>query len=647
MWKRYTLVSAAVLIAVVWAVWQFAFHGIHPKLIFSPPPPEPRAPAALLEIASIDVVETPLDDVLALLGQQHDVTIRIDQAATKAVTFTNIGSETITERIAGVTLQSLLNLLVAPIDSDLIVVWQDDDVVVTTWNAWKGTAANFISKVHHLTPLMQAIGHLDEDEITESITSLIDPLSWIDVGGLGSIETLPGAILVFQTPDAHERIEHLIKQMAEVANPVRTSVALSIPPYIARARERIQIALRSPTDLECIEMPLRNLCQWISDQHGIAVSVDWRALDADGLGDFPVTCNFDGISLNDALHQILAEVELVYVIHNEALLITTPEEANYSYSRLCLYPVRDIIASHPSIDSRSLIDAFTETVAPEWWKVGRAGDIHYWESGGAVVVFQTDAIHHELEKSLTSFRDALRSRFDSKVHPPLSAKAQQLEQTLAKRVTLNYRDEPLAQSLHTLSEEHGIEIRIDPKVCSPYPNPRVQITHPEVPSSPAPDPFGKPMVVDPFAEPPANDPDDCGQRLDAQVETQSSRLAITCDAENVSLETAIHWMLEPLELRCDIHNDHLWITWTSTNPKTTVRSYRVTGLVENAFGEYDPWPLAEIIMDVIESDSWIDVGGAGVVSPVGDVFVIRQSRINHRQIEQLLDHLLRVRHARA
>jgi hypothetical protein len=109
------------------------------------------------------------------------------------------------------------------------------------------------------------------------------------------------------------------------------------------AEKRIEDALKSPTQLEFVETPLSDVIDYLKDYHGIEIQVDKKALDDVGIGtDTPVTKNLKGISLKSALRLLLKEMSLTYIIENEVLLITTPEEAD---SKLVtkVYPVADLV----------------------------------------------------------------------------------------------------------------------------------------------------------------------------------------------------------------------------------------------------------------------------------------------------------------
>ncbi len=94
------------------------------------------------------------------------------------------------------------------------------------------------------------------------------------------------------------------------------------------AEKKIDQALRSPTRMEFIQTPLADVLDYLENYHGIEIRIDGRALVDVGLAiRSPVTKTLEGISLRSALRLILRELGLTYLIQNDVLLITTPEEA--------------------------------------------------------------------------------------------------------------------------------------------------------------------------------------------------------------------------------------------------------------------------------------------------------------------------------
>ena len=110
------------------------------------------------------------------------------------------------------------------------------------------------------------------------------------------------------------------------------------------AEKKIEAALKSPTQLEFIETPLQDVIDYLKDFHKIEIQVDRKSLGDVGLdpSTLPITKNLKGISLRSALKLTLRDLDLTYVIEDEVLLITTPEEAETRLTTK-VYPVADLV----------------------------------------------------------------------------------------------------------------------------------------------------------------------------------------------------------------------------------------------------------------------------------------------------------------
>ena len=91
---------------------------------------------------------------------------------------------------------------------------------------------------------------------------------------------------------------------------------------------KIYQALGEKTKIEFRKTPLQDVVDHLSEFHKIKIQLDKTMLEEVGIGaDTPVTKRLNNVSLRAALRLMLRDLELTYVIDDEVLLITTPEEA--------------------------------------------------------------------------------------------------------------------------------------------------------------------------------------------------------------------------------------------------------------------------------------------------------------------------------
>ena len=112
------------------------------------------------------------------------------------------------------------------------------------------------------------------------------------------------------------------------------------------AEQRIESALRGrcgTNGMDFTDTPLEEVVNLLQEDYGIPIQIDRPALEAIGLDpNEPVTVNLHNISLRSALRLMLKKLQLTYIIQDEVLMITTPEEAE-SQLVVKVYPVADLV----------------------------------------------------------------------------------------------------------------------------------------------------------------------------------------------------------------------------------------------------------------------------------------------------------------
>ncbi len=180
----------------------------------------------------------------------------------------------------------------------------------------------------------------------------------------------------------------------------------------AEAEKRILTTLEAPTRVYAIEKPLQDVVDDLKKLHGIEIQIDTRSLEDVGIGsDTPITRNLKDTTLKSALRLMLRELDLTYVIHNEVLMITTPEEAECQLITRA-YSVGDLIRYRDEkerqwVDFDTLIELTTSTVAPATWvDAGGSGSIDgtSMNESDLLVISQTREVLEEVEDLLANFR---------------------------------------------------------------------------------------------------------------------------------------------------------------------------------------------------------------------------------------------------
>lgn len=233
---------------------------------------------------------------------------------------------------------------------------------------------------------------------------------------------------------------------------------------LANSKEReIERSLQMLVTVQFKNMPLRQVIDQLRGMAGINIVPDQPALEEQAISvDRPVTISLEKVSLKNALALVLRQVNLTYVIRDEALQITTPEKAKgklvqktYAVADLVV-PLQDpatqkvatftpesqaisltpagtfthdlnipitVSSSGPSVppfkavapDCKPvstpkstediLIQTIVNTVSPQnWSSAGGSGTVDYFPLGYALVINQTADIHEQVAELLAALR---------------------------------------------------------------------------------------------------------------------------------------------------------------------------------------------------------------------------------------------------
>jgi hypothetical protein len=123
--------------------------------------------------------------------------------------------------------------------------------------------------------------------------------------------------------------------------------------------------------------------------------------------DEPVSINIHGVSLRSALRLMLRRVNLTYMIQNEVLIITTPDEAE-THLVTCVYDVRDLIGRAGDFGSLDqLVSVIHNTVATNTWAENGGGEAAIRTMPrGLLIISQTEGVQDEIRNLLRALRAA-------------------------------------------------------------------------------------------------------------------------------------------------------------------------------------------------------------------------------------------------
>jgi hypothetical protein len=185
--------------------------------------------------------------------------------------------------------------------------------------------------------------------------------------------------------------------------------------------KKIEQALhgRLHEDIVFTETPLDKVAKTLQDKYKIPIQFDALALDAVGVRpNEPVTISLRDVSLKSALRLILKNLQLTYVLQDEVLTITTPDEAGKRV-QIGVYDVRDLVDEPNGRPLSALVEVLDATI-------GESNECSDCQSQttiralkpGTLIVSANQARHEELQDLLEAIRAMNREQPTTSTHFP-------------------------------------------------------------------------------------------------------------------------------------------------------------------------------------------------------------------------------------
>ncbi|MGO9110950.1 MAG: hypothetical protein ACLP9L_17145 [Thermoguttaceae bacterium] len=285
---------------------------------------------SLDEPTTVDFNAVPLNRAIKEIERRQQITIRVDNKALAAIY--EQADMPVTLHVAGITLRSVLNLLIRSADPfNLDWTVRDGSILVTT----RGQAeAEEVTRRHDVLDLVakgpnasRDTRESDFDDLVILTESVIEPATWPDGTGPGPLRLTPdrGGLVFEQMPRVHDECEELFVALRQAIRERAEMVRVG-PPTKLRNEERVRKVLEEKTVLDVARTPLCDVLAMLAKRHGIPVVVDQCALDASRIKTAaPVSLQAANISLKAALKLLLEPLGLVAVVQHEVVLVTLRE----------------------------------------------------------------------------------------------------------------------------------------------------------------------------------------------------------------------------------------------------------------------------------------------------------------------------------
>ncbi|MDA1280900.1 MAG: hypothetical protein O3B95_12845, partial [Chloroflexi bacterium] len=414
-WERYVVTC---IVALGMAVASQATRAEDPK----PPGDADRIRAALRKPITMSLERTPWGDVVEMVRKSAAINVLLDQQALDEI---GVGPDApVTLNVRDMMLASALKHVLHQIDPTITSAVRDEVLLITTFENEQESlerklfdiadlvADNLRDSVSVIRAGESAPRHDGLEWVQELITSSIEPDSWNEVGGSGTIVIFDRLLYVQNYGTVIDEVGDLLETLramrAQLKTPPTQWKAMPAKPSWQRAvDQRFSKALDARIKIvEFEETPLHEVASFLSSDSEIPILLDQKALDEVGIGpDVLVTLHLKDASLRTVLYWGLRSIDptLTFVVRDEVLMITTRESAEENLL-VVLYPVADLVgAKGEKYDA--WIRLINKLVEPDSWDYeGGPGSALACPASGCIVIAQTDEIHQSIERLLVDVR---------------------------------------------------------------------------------------------------------------------------------------------------------------------------------------------------------------------------------------------------
>lgn len=428
---------------------------------------------------SFKVVDRPLEEVTALLAEKYDLRIRIDERALDDVGLTT--DSPVILQVENIRLQALFQLML----ESLYLTYRIDrhGLEITTSDAAKADMGP--PRFYPVGDLVYDNQHeLDADSLIKLIYSTLQPKSWDDLGGPGTLTFYGDGLVVSQTDAIHRQLGQFLRglrmaRQRKQDDPLEPITVEYIPSefeaVIQRVRER-------EIDLPEAEYPLNELAEAIATATELTVWLKDRALDDIGVAtDVPITGSWKNASVEQVLAD-LKQANLTWKVRDGILIITTPQSAK-SELLVRIYPVPDLVSGAgdwaqselnrwhvdavaasrvgdaptegpPKLDNayKTLGEMLENSIDPDQWEMMGGPGMHAsYPPAQCLVVAQTRPIHDKIEHLLAEIR-ANQRRLAEQVETESEERKNQSPMVVRNHFILRISDKREREDLETVRQ---------------------------------------------------------------------------------------------------------------------------------------------------------------------------------------------------
>jgi hypothetical protein len=530
-----------------------------------------------------------LEEFAEEIGRQVGTTVVVTEAA--KLQYGESVSHWLIELPRGrYSLRSLLAWL--EVEQPEFYVEFDEDTITVATAEWP-TISNRLQTVVYPLPQPEPAGMSEEDWLDLIQEAAIGWRGNVPGNLFGEIvvESVPGGVVVVHDAAGQRKVRWMMERLTAFGEHETGGLLWPLQGADSQ-RERIRAALDEKSSCRFEDTPLEQAMEQLAAQHGIPIHLRKQKLDEASVPvTFPITKSVKGISLRSLLTLILKDVELSYLVEDQGLVITTPENAE-NHEIIMAYPVGDLVEkfgdSHDAVDWDSLVSVIVASVRPDSWDF--SGPTPGYGYGDRWLIFQqTEAVHQDVGGLMDQMRWVMAGK-PGAVPPSLRAAQEsevRIRAALNRTIELDNKPRSLKEAASLLQEALGIPILVTEKRL-----------------------------------------EEAGVSLDVLV---ASDLGTATAGDHLAA------MLRAQTLTTVIRDEVLQITTPEDEESQSVtRVYDTRHLLRKAMSAER---LCDLITAKIQPGKWDDNGGPGNVESYADLLVVNQTQAIQQEVERYLEKL--------
>ena len=416
-----------------------------PRAVVQDQLPHAEIAEALTRTVDCEFVDTPLEDAVDFIAEHLGYPVFIDEQSLNEIGLSV--DETVNLSVKNFQLEHLLTQMLSQLGITHMVI--DGNVKITTLERAESNLQTCIYPVGDLFPSSPA----SHDAVMALLTSVVEPDSWEDVGGAGTIDSLNSSLVISQNYHVHQQVEHLLDVLRRLQD--ETSSRKELPVFYgsgaAQDKQAIRDALLREIRLPESQMTLNEFAGYLSEVTKENVLLDQRRLEDIGLSVMETARFQTGLSNMSARHALDSlGGGLAWQIHAGAVVITSAEGVD-SFLDTRVYPVTQLVSGNRkkspgnTTDLDHLVEVIMSNVAPDSWEeVGGAGTIVRIMEPPAMVIAQDERTHSQIVSLLSTVNGISRHEQKSTPHSASRSSSKRLVTMVYERpVPASEKVEPI------------------------------------------------------------------------------------------------------------------------------------------------------------------------------------------------------------